>query len=220
MKLPASGAAGHWQPDNAIGSNGVSNADDSLPPSGSTLRQAFEALVTTFDERGIRYAIIGGIATIQHTRVRTTDDIDALLTVPQLAMPGLFEALRGRGFSLDVLGSIRDFRDGGMTTVRFKDVLVDLMRPVLPAYAHVLDRAISARIFGQTVRVSSAEGLIVMKLIAMRSQDEADVQDLLAAYAGKLDLDYVRKELETFTEGSDPRRAKFELWVAQLGQDE
>jgi len=59
-----------------------------------------------------------------------------------------------------------------------------------------------------------------MKLIAMRSQDEADVQDLLAAYAGKLDLDYVRKELETFTEGSDPRRAKFELWVAQLGQDE
>ena len=28
-----------------IGSNGVPNADDSLPPSGPTLRQAFDALI-------------------------------------------------------------------------------------------------------------------------------------------------------------------------------
>jgi hypothetical protein len=35
--------------------------------------------VRSFNDRGIRYAIIGGIAAIQHTRVRTTDDIDAIL---------------------------------------------------------------------------------------------------------------------------------------------
>ena len=71
----------------------MSSADDSLPPSAQTLRQAFELLVATFNERGIRYAIIGGLATIQHARVRTTDDIDALLAIPQIAMPGLFESL-------------------------------------------------------------------------------------------------------------------------------
>ena len=64
----------------------MSNAEDGLPPSGITLRPAFEALVATLNERGIRYAIIGGIAMIQHTRVRTTDDIDVLLTVPQIAL--------------------------------------------------------------------------------------------------------------------------------------
>lgn len=68
------------------------NVDDSLPPSGQALQQAFEALVAVLNQRGVRYAIIGGLAIIQHTRVRTTDDIDALLSVPQLSLPGLFEA--------------------------------------------------------------------------------------------------------------------------------
>ena len=196
----------------------MSISDDSLPADGPTLQRAFEALVETLNQRGIRYAIIGGLALIQHTRVRTTDDIDALLTVPQIGMAGLFEALAGRGFSIDLARNIRELRDQGLTTLRFGDVTVDLMQPVIPTYAHVLDRAVSTRILGQTARVSSAEGLIVMKLIAMRPQDEADVQDLLATYPEGLDLDFVRAELETFTEADDPRRAKFEAWVLQAAQ--
>ena len=209
----ASGAVASWKLGTVIGSNGVPLADSSIPPSGQSLRQAFEALIGTFNERHIRYAIIGGIAILQHTRVRTTDDIDALMTVPQIAMPGLFEALQGRGFTVDILKNIRELRDDGFTSIRFADVMVDLMQPVLPLYAHVLDRAFDTQILGQSVRVSSAEGLIVMKLVAMRPQDEVDIQDLLAAYAGGLDLDYIRAELDTFTELNDPRRGKFESWV-------
>jgi hypothetical protein len=133
---PASGGGVLWPRVNTIGSNGVPNADDSLPPSGTALRQAFETLITVLDDHRIHYAIIGGIATIQHTRVRTTDDIDALLNVAQIAMPAFFESLRESGFDVDVIKSIREFRDEGLTTIRFEDVLVDLMRPILPAYAH------------------------------------------------------------------------------------
>jgi predicted nucleotidyltransferase len=194
----------------------VSSADSSLPPSGPALRQAFEALVRSFNDRGIRYAIIGGIAAIQHTRVRTTDDIDALLAVPQVQLPGLFEALRDAGFSIDVPVSIREFRDHGLTSVAFRGVIVDLMRPVLPVYGQVLDRAMDAEILGQKARVCSAEGLIMMKLIAMRPQDESDIRDILAAYGGRLDLDFVRAGLNTFAAEDDPRRAKFETWVQQF----
>jgi hypothetical protein len=201
------------------GSDGVPKSDDSLPPSSSTLTLAFEALVQTFHARGVRYAIIGGLATIQHTRVRTTDDIDALLTIPQVAMPGLFDSLGERGFTVDIARNIRELRDHGLTAIRFADVIVDLMRPVIPAYSHVLDRAVDAEILGQAVRISSAEGLIVMKLIAMRPQDEADVQDLLATYAGDLDLGFVRAELDAFTELDDPRRAKFEAWVRRSEEE-
>jgi predicted nucleotidyltransferase len=215
MPLRASDDAERLPPGNSSGSNGVPSADDSLPPSGPTLQQAFEALVTTFNERGIRYAIIGGIAMIQHTRVRATDDIDALLSVPQIALPGLLEALCARGFSIDIATTIGELRDHGLSSVRFQAVIVDLMRPVLPVYAHVLDRAIVAEILGQKVRVSSAEGLIVMKLIAMRSQDEADIQDLLAAYGGKLDFDFVRAELDALVQPEDRRRAKLEEWIRQ-----
>lgn len=204
-----------WRLVNENGSNGVLNIDDTLPPGGQTLRQAFEALVNTLNEAGVRYAIIGGLAVIQHTRIRTTDDIDALLAVSQVAMPGLFERLQQRGFDIDLQRNIKELRDGGITAIRFADVIVDLMQPVIPAYAHVLDRAINADILGQNVRVSSAEGLIVMKLVAMRPQDETDVQDLLAAYGGRLDLDFIRGELATFTEPADPRRVRFENWVRQ-----
>ena len=108
------------------------SGDDSLPPTSPMLEKAFSALISVLNERRVRYAIIGGIAILQHTRVRATEDIDALLTVPQLAMPGLFEALRERGFSVDVMANIREFRDHGLTSVRYEDVLVDLLQPVLP----------------------------------------------------------------------------------------
>jgi hypothetical protein len=123
--------------------------------------------------------------------------------------------LEARGFSVDMPSNIRQLRDEGITTIRYADVIVDLMQPVIPTYAHVLDRAINTTIRGRTVRISSAEGLIVMKLIAMRPQDELDIRELLDAYSGKLDLDFVRAELETFTDSGDPRRAQFEAWVRE-----
>jgi predicted nucleotidyltransferase len=193
--------------------------DDTLPPEGLMIQQAFEALIDTLSERGIRYAVIGGIAAIQYSRVRTTDDVDVLVAVPQISLAGLFEALRDRGFDVDVTRNIRQFRDHGLTTVRYRQVLVDLMRPILPAYAHVLDRAIDASIFGRTVRVSSAEGLIVTKLISARPQDETDIRDLLASYSGKLDLAYVRSEMDAIMSATDSRRMKFEEWVRQANQN-
>lgn len=77
----------------------------------------------------------------------------------------------------------------------------------LPPSGSTLLRAFEALV------VTFNERNIVMKLMAMRPQDESDIQDLLSAYAGKLDLDYVRAELDTFTEAEDPRRAKFEAWI-------
>ena len=75
------------------------NANDSLPRSGPCLCRAVDVL----NEHRVRYAIIGGLAMIQHARVRTTDDIDALLILPQITMPGFFESLRDRGFDIELL---------------------------------------------------------------------------------------------------------------------
>lgn len=194
----------------------MSDADNSLPPSGQTLQQAFSSLVAVLNARGIRYAIIGGIATIQHTRVRTTNDIDALLSIPQVAMPGMFEALQVSGFVIDTSKNIRELNEDGLTTIRYGDVLVDLMRPVLPVYAHVLDGAVHTEILGRSVPISSAEGLIVMKLIAFRPQDESDIKDLLAAYRGRIDLNYVRAEFGTVADLNDPRWARLESWIREL----
>ena len=71
-------------------------------------------------------------------RVRTTADIDVLLAVPQIAMPAMFNSLQESGFTVELKRNIVELRDDGMTTLRFGDVLVDLMRPVLPVYSRVL----------------------------------------------------------------------------------
>lgn len=188
-------------------------SDDCLPPEKQTLQEAFERLVSELEAQGATYAIIGGLAIIQHTRVRTTDDIDALISVSQIGLVRLFEALQNRGFTVDVMRSIQELRDDGATTIAFGDVLVDLLRPVIPAYGHVLDRAIQTKVLGRPVRIGDPEGLIVTKLIAMRPQDEADIQELLIAYAGKLDLGFIRAELDTFADATDPRRFKFEQMI-------
>jgi predicted nucleotidyltransferase len=192
----------------------VPNGANSSPP--IALRKAFEALVETLNERGINYAIIGGLATIQHTRPRATIDIDALLTVPQISMPGLFQALEQKGFSVNLKKNIVELRDHGLTSIHFGSVLVDLMQPVLPAYAHVLDRAIDSVIQGLSVRISSAEGLIVMKVIAMRPQDEADIRELLIAYPATLDIAYVNRELDSVMPSGDPRRLKFNALISEF----
>lgn len=143
--------------------------------------------------------------------MRTTDDIDALVVVPGVQMPALFETL-SRGFALDV-ATFRELRDHGLTTFRFDGVLIDLMRPVIPVYTRVLDRSVERTIRGLQVRISSVEGLVLTKLIAMRPQDEADIRELLAAYSGRLDVAFIRSELVTFASPDDQRAAKFEGWL-------
>ena len=113
-------------------------------------------------------------------------------------------------------GNLRELRDDGLTTIRFGDVPVDLLRPVLPVISQVINTAVQTEIFGQAVRISTAEGLIVMKLIAFRPQDESDIRDLLAAYRGSLDPGGIRSDFQTVADSNDPRWAKFESWVKEL----
>ena len=183
----------------------MSNAEESLPPGGASLQLALQALVKALETRSINYAIIGGIATIQHGRVRTTDDIDVLLNVSQIAMPALFEGLKLEGFVADERENTIQLRDDGMTSIQFRDVLVDILRPVLPVYTHVLDRAKTEQLAGQSVRISSVECLIVMKLLALRPQDIADIEELCIAHHGELDVAFIHEELATVTEPTDPR---------------
>ncbi len=195
-------------------------SDDSLTPAGQNLSQAFEALVDVLNASGVRYAIIGGQAMLYHTRPRMTDDIDALLVVPQLAMPDFFDSLGRRGFQLEPLTTIRQLRDEGLTRINYAGVAVDLMRPIIPAYTHVLDRAMTMAVRGRNVQIGSAEGLIVTKLVAMRLQDQADIYDLLRHYRARLDLEFIRRELATFAAPDDARHALFEKWVRETRESD
>jgi hypothetical protein len=53
-------------------------------------------------------------------------------------------------------------------------------------------------------------------LIAFRTQDQLDIENLLAANRGQLDLELIRREWQTVANADDPRLRRFEEMVVQF----
>lgn len=157
--------------------------------------KALSALVQVLEEQRIRYAIVGGVACSVRGRPRFTEDVDLVIDVPQLRLPGVLEKLRLAGFDCEAGQLIPEWTRTHMVQFQFRDVAIDWLKPVLPCLAHVIDRAPAETWMGHTVRMAIAEDLIVMKLISMRTQDVADIESLLATNRGRLNLDLVRSEI-------------------------
>lgn len=191
---------------------------DSGSLAGDLIR-AVELLGEIFESRGVRYALLGGLATMLRGRPRFTQDVDVLLDVPQIALPGLLDALVDRGFSLDRDTVIRQFVQESMTSFRFGVVRIDWLKPVLPLYAHALAAATSLPwTDGHILRVLTPEGLIVTKLVSFRPQDQEDIRTLLAANRDEIDLDGIRREWAAVSVGEEARSAWLDSEIAALGR--
>jgi hypothetical protein len=178
------------------------------------LIRAVEILAEVFAARGVRYALLGGLATMLRGRPRFTQDIDILLDVPQIALPGLLDDLVERGFSIDRETVIRQFVREHMTSFRFGTVRIDWLKPVLPLYDHALTAATLFRwTEGHQLRVLSPEGLIVTKLVSFRPQDQEDIRVLLAANRNTIDLDLIRREWAAVSLGEEARSAWLEAEI-------
>jgi hypothetical protein len=59
-----------------------------------------------------------------------------------------------------------------------------------------------------SIRVASVEGLILLKLIAFRTQDLVDIENLIAAHPRTLDLEWIKTEWQTVAHIDDPRMAR------------
>lgn len=88
-------------------------------------------------------------------------------------------------------------------------VRLDWLKPVLPAYRHVLERAAEEQALSCPIRVASAEGLVLLKLLAFRLQDQTDVEALVAANRETLDVDWIAAEWESIFPLEDPRMQWF-----------
>ena len=181
----------------------------------SSLKKGLSEAVAAFASRGVDYALIGGIAASFRSQPRFTKDIDFLLRPTQLALPGLLEDLRSRGFELDVGKLIGDWNRDSFAVFSYGGIRIDWLKPILPLYSHVLNRATDVEEFGQTIRVATVEGLILLKLLAFRDQDLMDIKNLVAFHKATLDLEWIRSEWTAIADLDDPRMKKFEEIVGR-----
>ncbi len=169
--------------------------------SQSRIRLALTALMKWLRTSRVEGAVIGGIAVGLLAEPRVTRDIDAVLWLDFEACPAFLAAGRKLGFVprfADILDFARNSRLLPMTH-RPTRVDIDLALGELPFEREVLDRAVTLRVGRTNVKLATPDDLIVMKLIARRPRDLADVENLLN-YHPAIDLKRIRRWVTTYAE--------------------
>jgi hypothetical protein len=173
-------------------------------------------LAVVFGRRAVSHALVGGLAVGFRGRPRATKDADFILHVPALSFPGLLEDLIAEGFEIDLMDVVRRWPVDKFTVFFRGRVRIDWMQPILPLYASVLRTAEEKPWHGSHIRIATAEGLILTKMISFRPQGKVDVETLLIANRDAIDLDFVRREWETVAEGEEARTGFLEDAIARL----
>lgn len=87
----------------------------------------------------------------------------------------------------------------------------------MPLYARALADATSLPwTEGHDIRVATAEGVILTKMLAFRPQDQADIETLLTANRDEIDLELIRGEWSAVAEGEEARTAWLEGAIERL----
>lgn len=192
---------------------------DESPPLTDDLIRAVELLSDSFNARAVRYALVGGLATLLRGRPRFTQDVDVLLDVPQLGLAPLLDDLARADFVFDRGRVIQEYVREHITSFRFGAVRIDWLKPVLPLYSRTLATASELPwTKGHEIRVASAEGLILTKMVAFRPQDQADIETLLTANRDVIDVDLIQREWSAVAKGFETRTAWLEDAIARLVQ--
>lgn len=141
----------------------------------------------SLEQAGIRYVLIGGIASSVHGRPRSTDDVDFLVD-PMDAKRAL-DTLGAAGFETEETNPhwiYKAFRDG---------MTVDLMFNVhgnIYLDDEMLEHAAESEFSGRSVRVAAPEDVVVIKALAHDEPSWRHWHDALAIIAAQpLDWEYV-----------------------------
>jgi hypothetical protein len=162
-----------------------------------------------FERHGIERSYGGALARNFYAPPRFTRDIDLLVLMSQVKIPGLVEDLRTAGtrrirtdestgeeerVPLDLKGFLDDLRSQPrLVRLDCFGVPVELFAPWHPFDHEVLRSALRRDVGSHIVRVHRPEHLLVYKKVFDRSKDIEDVKAILVANAGKLDLGEIRK---------------------------
>lgn len=169
---------------------------------------AVTALTNALENAHIEYAISGAIALAYWTAPRATLDIDVALNVQALELPKLLEVLTAAGCELNKDALTRaQLGDFG---ARFAGIRIDLFLPVLPISLDAMNRRVRVPFAEQEIWILSAEDILSFKLIFGRTKDFADIERLIAAQRGRLDSEYLDRQIRRLFEPTDPRFRRYE----------
>ncbi|HID76324.1 MAG TPA: hypothetical protein EYP56_10050 [Planctomycetaceae bacterium] len=160
-------------------------------------------LADVFRRVQLRFAFGGALANNYWGIVRTTQDVDCLVSIPALKYQLLADALGSIGCHMwDASGApvpitVRRMREQveqrKMIECTRAGIRAELFVPVVPLQHEILRRAVLMPFQDQKIPVTTAEDLILLKMAFHREKDLYDVRGMLWVQRGRLDLEYLRK---------------------------
>lgn len=155
--------------------------------------------VSVIERLGIPYAIMGGFAARAWGLPRPTFDADIAVAVDADSLQQLFDALEREGFDVPsehksgFLDVVAGFKKAKVNRFIDRHVWHTDLFVVRGAFlGSALARARLATVEQRPVRVMAPEDIILLKLIAHRRKDLADVEEILAV-CKDLDVSYLHE---------------------------
>jgi hypothetical protein len=176
------------------------------------LDRALAELVRLFERLRTPYVVMGGLAVRVYGIPRATYDIDFTVAIERERLPELYRELRDLGYSVP-----EQYQSGwvdcvaGMPVVKARLYLQgrgidgDLFLAESRFQRQLLARCRREQIDDFAAWLVSPEDLILLKLLAHRPRDLADVGDILFTQ-GKLDEQYLRHWAQELGAAADLER--------------
>src|SRR5262249_5976024 len=147
------------------------------------------------------YMVIGGFANLFWGVERFTRDVDVTIEVSDDGVPELIRVLSGR-FDVDEPDPLGFARRNHLIRIRTRaGIPVDLIIAALPYESAAIRRAVSAQVGDTTVRLCTAEDLVIHKLASERPQDALDVEGIVMRQAPALDRAYLEARVRELAAG-------------------
>lgn len=159
------------------------------------------ALAEVFERLQVRFAVGGAIANNYWGIVRATKDIDCLIALPAIKYQIFADEFNAIGFTLreddqfvpiTVPRLLEQVRERKLIVCFYQTVRVEFFVPAVPLQDEILRRAVAMPLGSRQVPITTAEDLILLKMVFHRVKDLLDVRGILWLQRGRLDLDYLR----------------------------
>ena len=162
-----------------------------------------DGLAGIFERLGLRHAFGGALANNFWGIVRTTQDVDCLVLIPAILYQRLADELTsiacvlrdesGNEQPISVAAMRHQERDRKLIELWQGDARAELFVPFLPLQDEILRRAVRLPFQNRTIPVTTAEDLVLLKMVFHREKDLIDVRGILWVQRGKLDINYLRQ---------------------------
>jgi hypothetical protein len=184
----------------------------SVPPEPESITpllaplQALQNLLSVFDNQGV---IIGGIAASLLGTPRYTVDLDAVCLLGFDDLPHLLTEAAKQGIEPRIANPIAFARKSRVLLLRhaLSGTDIDLSLGILPFEVEMVERSRIVDLGAIQLRLPTPEDLIIMKAVAHRPKDLADIQAIAASHPN-LDKTRIQFWVEQFGEALDMP----ELW--------